>query len=155
MKAFFKCVVAVLTSMTAVSSALAGAWGVGSFDNDDALDWVLELQQTKTAKLLVETLGAIDAKSRYVEAPECANGLAAAEVVAAARGRPSKKVPEDVTAWLKRVKPTIGPDLVKQAKAAVTFCRDNPNSELRQLFEESKDFKGWLADTANLLSRIK
>lgn len=27
-------------------NAFAGAWGVGSFDNDDALDWIAELEKT-------------------------------------------------------------------------------------------------------------
>jgi hypothetical protein len=145
----------MLATLIVASPAFAGAWGVGSFANDDALDWVLELEQATASNFLIDTLRAIDANSKYVEAPECTNGLAAAEVVAAALGRPSKALPKEVAAWLKRIRPTISPDLVKHAKGAVTFCRDSPKSELRQLWEESKEFQAWLADTANLLSRLK
>lgn len=138
-----------------VSSAMAGAWGVGSFDNDDALDWTGELERAASPSVLTAALGGINPKSKYVEAPECAAALAAAEVVAAAHGRPSKAFPVEATAWLKRVRPTIGPDLVQQARTAVTFCRDSANSELRQLWMDSKDFQAWLADTANLVTRLE
>jgi hypothetical protein len=137
------------------SSAIAGAWGIGSFDNDDASDWIAELEQADSPGILAATLRGIDSKSNYVEASDCAIVLAAAEVVAAAHGKPSKALPAEAAAWLKRVRPTIGPDLLPQARAAVSFCRDNANSELRQLWMDSKDLRGWLADTANLLSRLQ
>jgi len=143
-----------LTALVA-SAAIAGAWDIGSFDNDDALDWISELEQTHGPGVLMTALSGVHAQSKYVETPNCAIALAAAEVVAAARGRPSKALPFDAAAWLQRVRPTIDPDLLKQARTAVTFCRDNANSELRQLWKDSKDFQGWLADTANLLSRLQ
>ena len=137
------------------SSAVAGAWGIGSFDNDDALDWLSELEEAPNAALLTATLSGIDPRSEYVEAPDCSVALAAAEVVAAAHGRPSKSLPAEAIAWLKRVHPSIAPELIQQARTAVTFCRDDANSELRQLWADSKDFPAWLTDTASLLSRLK
>lgn len=142
-------------TLLVASSAIAGAWGIGSFDNDDALDWISELEQANSPAALTAPLGGIDAKSKYVEAPDCAMALAAAEVIAAAHGRPSKALPAEATQWLKRVHPTIGPALVQQAHTTVTLCRDAANSELRQLWADSKDFQAWLADTANLLSRLE
>jgi hypothetical protein len=137
------------------SSAVAGTWQIGSFDNDDAADWLAELEQADGPSVLTATLRGVDPKAKFVEAPDCAMALAAAEVIAAARGRPSNALPAEAGAWLKRVRPTVGPDLAEQARTAVTFCRDNANSELRQLWMDSKDFPAWLADTANLLSRLR
>jgi hypothetical protein len=137
------------------SSAFAGAWGIGSFDNDDALDWLSELEAAASPAVLTAALSGIDAKAKYVEAPDCSIALASAEVVAAAHGRPSKTLPAEATAWLKRVRPSISPELLQQARTAVAFCRDHANSELRQLWADSKDFQGWLADTADLSSRLK
>lgn len=54
-----------------VPFAWAGAWGVGSFENDDSLDWVLELQRASGPQLLVSTLQRVDQKSKYIEAPDC------------------------------------------------------------------------------------
>lgn len=143
-----------ITALVA-SVAFAGAWGVGPFDNDDALDWVAELERAASPKVLISALSEIGPKSQYVEAPECSIALAAAEVVAAAHGRPSKTLPAEVTAWIGRVRPVIEPELFAHARTAVAFCRDNAQSELRQLWSESKEFQVWLADTADLLARLK
>jgi hypothetical protein len=64
-----------------------GAWGFGSFDNDDAADWIFELEESSGVTALVSAFKAIK-PDRYLEAPECSVALAAAEVVAALRGRP-------------------------------------------------------------------
>lgn len=134
--------------------AFAGAWGAGSFDNDDALDWISELEQAASPSVLFLAFTGVSSESDYVEAPRCSAALAAAEVVAAAQGRPSKALPNEVRRWLKRVRPTIGAELVRNARGAVSFCRDSQNSELRQLWAESEDFQAWLAGTASLLSRL-
>jgi hypothetical protein len=150
-----KAALGITLAVLVASLAMAGAWDIGSFDNDDALDWIAELERADNPGVLTATFSGINAKSKYVEAPDCSIALAAAEVVAAARGRASKGLPAEAAAWVKRVRPTIGPDLLQQARTAVTFCRDNANSELRQLWLDSKHLQGWLADTANLLSRLQ
>jgi hypothetical protein len=137
-----------------VSPAFAGAWGSGSFENDDALDWIASLEHAKDASVLATALSAVNPKSDYVQAPDCSVALAAAEVVAAAHGQPSKTLPVEASAWLKRVHPT-GSELTGRAQNAVAFCRDSQNSELRQLWAESNDYQAWLADTAGLLARLK
>jgi hypothetical protein len=134
-------------------TALAGASNVGSFDNDDALDWVDGLERAGSS-VLATTLREVDAKAEYVEAPQCSVALAAAEVVAAAHGHPAAQLPAPVTAWLKRVAPSATPELLAQARAAVKTCRDSDRSELRQLWLESDESTAWLADTAGLLSRL-
>jgi hypothetical protein len=145
----------VWSAALVTSQAFAGAWGFGSFENDDALDWVSELERASGPKVLADALRDINPGSKYVEAPDCSVALAAAETVAAAHGRASKGLPGEASAWLKRVKPVVGAELVERARTAVTFCRDDENSELRQLWAASKDFQAWLADTANLLSRLE
>jgi hypothetical protein len=100
-------------------------------------------------------LSGINPAANYVEAPECSAALAAAEVVAAAYGKPSKALPAGARTWIRRVRPAVNADVLKMARTAVGFCRDGKNSELRQLWAESKDYQEWLADTASLLSRLK
>jgi Domain of unknown function (DUF4259) len=137
-----------------VPFAWAGAWGVGSFENDDALDWVSELQRASGPQLLVSTLQRVDEKSKYIEAPDCSVALAAAEVVAAARGKPAASLPAEVTSWIARVQPNVDARLLEAARSAVTNCRDGKNSELRDLWLEG-DGKAWLNDSARLLARLK
>jgi hypothetical protein len=145
----------LLLALVGVSEALAGAWGYGSFENDDALDWVAELKHASGPQILASTLRQVDSNGSYIEAPTCSLALAAAEVVAGARGFPSKTLPPEVTAWINRVRPTVSADLLAAARSAVETCRDGKNSELRELWQDSEDVKAWLADTANLLTRLK
>ena len=64
-----------------------GAWGLGNFDNGDALDWVVDLKEPSGLGILEKPLSAVQTKSHgYLEAPECSIALAAAEVVAALCG---------------------------------------------------------------------
>src|SRR5258706_1655777 len=75
-----------------------GAWDVGSFDNDDAEDWAAEFEESPSMSSVIESLERAIA-SRYVEAPEGAIAIAAAEVVAAVAGSPSPTLPEGIAAW--------------------------------------------------------
>jgi len=134
--------------------AWAGAWGFGSFENDDALDWVSELERVSGPQILVAALHSIDPKAKYIDAPDCAVALAAAEVVAAARGHPVAALPAEVTRWIVRTRPRVDTDLLAMARSAVTACRDGKNSELRDLWLEG-DGKAWLDDSAKLLARLK
>jgi Domain of unknown function (DUF4259) len=65
-----------------------GAWGHGSFENDDAADWVheFELQGASAVVPAQESVSKIP-EDEYLEAPEASVAIAAAEIVAAARER--------------------------------------------------------------------
>jgi uncharacterized protein DUF4259 len=145
----------MLLLLGGVSFALAGAWGFGSFENDDALDWVADLEHATGPQLLASTLQQIDSKAEHIEAPDCLLAFAAAEVVAAVRGHPAKTIPSEVTTWIKRVHPKVNADLLAIAHSAVMACRDSKNSELRDLWQHSKDANAWFDDTANLLQRLQ
>lgn len=84
--------IAVGLVMTALSgSASAGAWGSGSFENDDALDLSTNLAQQPDTALVYQTLrGAVRDRTAYLEAPDGSAAVAAAEVVAALKGHPCK-----------------------------------------------------------------
>ena len=71
-----------------------GAWGVGHFDNDDAGDWVWELEDTGTASPVTAAFAAVEAEANYLEAPDACIALAAAEVVAAWAGNPAAETPD-------------------------------------------------------------
>jgi hypothetical protein len=67
-----------------------GAWDAGSFDNDDAADWLADFCDGPDGERItgaLSTVAEMDA-GEYLEAPECSVGLAAAEVVAALKGVP-------------------------------------------------------------------
>jgi hypothetical protein len=117
--------------------AIAGAWGEGNFENDDALEWSHDCTRSTGAKYLAATLNkAVNAE--YIEAQDGSKGIAAAEVVAAARGRPSVDLPKELGAWLGKQSKQEIQTLVPLAIRALQKIRNREKSELRQLWDEAK-----------------
>ena len=137
-----------------------GAWGHGIFDNDDAADWVFELEEAADDGVLERTLSAVASApaDAYVEAPEAAAALAAAEVVAAAvTGSQEALVAggsysEGALVWVQSHGERVGPELVPLALAAVRRARDS--SELRELWDEAEPDE-WLAEVGGLERRLQ
>ena len=128
-----------------------GAWGHGNFENDDAADWLLQLEESEGLDVVASALEAVGGDD-YLEAPECTVGLAAAEVVAALIGYPAQALPEEVASWL--VGRSIEPDdpLVNEARDAV--ARIGGDSELSELWQETDDYDDWKAVLSDLTERL-
>lgn len=129
-----------------------GTWGHGPFENDDALDWVNELADGG-AELVADTLAVPDdPESLDLDAPDGQVILAAAEVVAAALGRPlAGTLPAEVTAFL-----ATRPDLAHlraSALAAVPLV-GAPGSELAELWGDSDDGTAWRQTLTDLQTRL-
>lgn len=88
-----------------------GAWGVGSFENDDAGDFLGDVTDSGDLSLIREALDNVLTSTEYVEAPDACMAIVAAEVVAAALGRPTlaAQQEEDLTRWLSRIRPRRRP----------------------------------------------
>ena len=128
-----------------------GAWGYGNFDNDDASDWVWELEESSDDTVLKRAFEAVST-GEYVEAPDCAVALAAAEVVAALREHPVEKLPEGVVAWVSARNATASDELLAVARRAVETIL--AESEMRELWEETEDFAEWQKLLQGLLVRL-
>jgi len=126
-----------------------GAWGARSFENDDALDWVWELQESSDDSVVRAALAAVRDDGQ-VEAPEAACACAAAEVVAAAAGAPAEWLPEEVTAWVASHGPAVA-GLRAEAHTAVQQVATR--SELQELWAETGDDE-WDKAVADLLGRL-
>src|SRR4051794_41896831 len=74
-----------------------GAWEVGPFENDTALDWAADLRSGGAEAVRVALSAAADG---FLDAREGEEVVAAAEVVASALGEPAPNLPGDVTAWI-------------------------------------------------------
>jgi hypothetical protein len=129
-----------------------GAWAHGGFDNDDALDFASELVAGQTWEPVSEALASvIEAEDGYVEAPEASTALAAAEVVAAAVGRPAAQLPAEVTAW---VASAAAPEAELVGRARRAAERVLGDSELADLWGESPDSALWRREVEGLLGRL-
>lgn len=138
-----------------VPYAKAGAWDSGSFDNDDALDWAAQCARSKGASLISATLSAALIEG-YLEAPECSAAVAAAEVVAAAKGKANKSLPKELSSWLGRQQKEEIAKLAPVATKAVSRILNGPKSELQELWQENKkDFPVWKSHMQNLVVRLK
>ena len=127
-----------------------GAWGTGVFDNDEALDWVWELEDggiTAIESALDEAI-----RSSDLSAPTDVEAIAAAEVVAAAIGRPLPGLSEDIVALVAHVAPSVTPEHAARARTAVE--RVLSASELAELWAETDDADTWRGLVENLIARL-
>lgn len=129
-----------------------GTWNTGSFDNDDALDWLYELEEAVDLEILEDAFETIfDQQDGMPDGPDCMIALAAAEVVACLLGNPDENVPDEVVSWVKN-RPEPEDDLIKQARGAIRIILRN--SELKQLWSETDDYAEWMAVSEALLARL-
>lgn len=131
-----------------------GAWGSGSFENDDALDWKSDLSASSDWSVVqaafdqVLALGPDD----DLEAPDASVALAAAEVVAAAMDAPAGVLPDEVMDWVAGHGDAVVPDHAKGAYRAV--MRVAAQSELLELWEETGDASDWQSAVVDLQKRL-
>lgn len=136
-----------------------GAWGAGSFENDDALDWLFDLK-TRGAPHVAEAITSITslADTGYIEAPDATIALAAAEVIAAVRTGDEGRLPDDAREALTalrgggRIEALSDPLLTSKAHAAVS--RILARSELQELWDETDDAEAWRGAVSGLLGRL-
>ncbi len=133
-----------------------GAWGISSFDNDDAADWLEELLLADNLLILYSAFEMVD--EEYLEFPDACNALAAAEVVLALKGNTRKGVPAKAQQWVQQHQSSATADelaeLTKMAIAAVKKVT-SPDSELDELWQESEDYDDWLEDIITLKEALK
>ncbi len=133
-----------------------GAWGIGSFDNDDAADFLSDVTEGTDLAPVREILSTALGADEYLEAPDASQAIAAAEIVAAVLGRPTSAAQreDELIEWIGRVKPTTDAALVAQAGQALDRILA-PNSELLELWEEADEFAEWQATVTALRSQLR
>jgi hypothetical protein len=131
-----------------------GAWGINTFENDDAADWFSEFCNEPDEELLVEAFESVnDIGDDYLEAPESSAALAAAEVIAALLEKPSANLPDEAKECLNRLKLKPNEKLLTAARKAIE--RVKTDSELKELWDESDDAAQWQAAVEDLAARLK
>jgi Domain of unknown function (DUF4259) len=131
-----------------------GAWGAKSFDNDDALDWIAELEEASDTAPIKEALEAvIESEGEYLEAPECSTALAAAEVIAALKGAPGPDLSDEVNDWVGNHKQKVSSSLIELALKAIN--RIKTDSELKGLWDDTGDATEWYQAVGDLEMRLK
>ncbi len=110
-----------------------GVFGDGPFDNDDAVDWLGELDSLES----VEAALALEKGERFYEIDEVSEAYAAAGVVAAllegVRGLVPARLFKHLTAAFASTPPTTRATLIAAAISATKVATASRASELRQL----------------------
>ena len=127
-----------------------GEWGTGSFENDDAADWLAELGSRVPDDLTQILLQAAD-NPAYLEAPASRIAVAAAEVIAALNASPAPEAPPEIVQWTTNRQASI-PQLKAVALRALERVRKN--SELKDLWLEADGLNDWIAAIQDLQTRV-
>lgn len=120
-----------------------GTWSAGSFGNDDALDYVEGLSSFDT---VIETVAALSAQSKGLEAGDACAALAACDLLAAGLERPPGDLPELPDLKLR----AVPGETLDQAKALVKHVR--ATSDLAELWEDEAE--EWHDELDALLVRL-
>jgi hypothetical protein len=130
-----------------------GAWGPCSFENDGALDWVAELGPGGLEAIRGALKAVVQAGAHtYIDVDDANFAIAAAEVIAAARGPRPEGLPDDVVGWLEENGGRITTRDVALALKAVARVR--ASSELQELWAGHGPDNEWDRQVANLLARL-
>lgn len=136
-----------------------GAWGAGSFENDDAMDWTYEVKSVEDVakpfeRLKRESDAHPDQGDMYIEVDFACELVAAAETVAMMMGRRIPDFPEELEQAVggRQDVPKL---LYHQARNALIGVLRN--SELAELWEEAAEVGGeneWTAEMGELSRRL-
>ena len=126
-----------------------GTWSTAGFGNDEALDWLAELQEADDALAFIrETL----------DSGSTEGTVAAAEVLALHAGHGSADAHPDAVDWCagKAAPPT---DLRHAAADALQAILDDPDADghdtWAELGEDDEDYLAWLANLKSLQVRLR
>lgn len=131
-------------------------WGIRTFENDDATDWIDGFARDPDPRSLAEAL--LPSRLSADEVPpalptqEAHIALAAAEVIAAWCGRPAPELPPTVTAWLLGRTQAVTSDLLLDARQAVQRIAER--SDLRGAWESSHKLEAWQGALDDLRERL-
>jgi hypothetical protein len=125
-------------------------WGTGSFENEDAQNWLGQLKSLRMEDL--RQIFAHAGQSDYIQAPQASVIVAAAEVLAALKGAPSEKLPPEIADWITHATNTSSPELNQLAIEAVDQVRRN--SELKDLWLEAEGLNEWSSALRDLGQRL-
>jgi tetratricopeptide (TPR) repeat protein len=131
-----------------------GSWDVSVFGNDESRAWLAELIGASNCEPIFRALvnAAKIGKDEYLQAPDCERALAAAELVACARGKASGEVPPNLKAWLAEQRFVAGAQIVDMAIQVIE--RIVTNSELKELWDDTDSKQEWLDCVESLRGRL-
>jgi hypothetical protein len=129
-----------------------GTWGYKTFENDGAADWLYDLEEATEPGFLLKPLrAAIRAKGK-IDLDDALEGLAAAEILAAARFDPPRDLPRIGRSWVKRMGFVPKDADLNLARGAVE--KISKKSELADTWDSEGKFAAWQKEVKRLSQRL-
>lgn len=121
-----------------------GSWDVGSFDSDEALDWLAETEDAAGVEQALQDV-------RFDSARRCVEAIAACEIVAATLGQSDS---QHALEWLaERPGTTFEPAMIEAARGLVEGIENS--SELQALWDEGSVNDAWHLAVRDLVQRLE
>lgn len=133
-----------------------GTWSTGSFGNDNAADFLAELQGVEDLSAIERALEEAEEEGAELSADVAAAAVAACEVLAALAEQPGGDYEEsaDATDWVESVEVDVPPKLLARGVRVLERVLADA-SELCQLWQESDDYEVWRRSVHDLRSRLE
>ncbi|PIF78283.1 uncharacterized protein DUF4259 [Variovorax sp. 54] len=126
-----------------------GTWSTAGFGNDDALDWLAELQEADDALAFIQ---------ETLDSGSTEGTVAASEVLALLAGQGSADAHPDAVDWC--AGKAAPPAALRHAAAdALLAILDDPDADghdtWAELGEDDEDYLAWLANLKSLQARLR
>ena len=130
-----------------------GAWGLGVFDNDCAMDWLQELTESSGLSAIKMALAAVIDSMDYMEVDEGSAGLAAIEIINLLKGNGPSDTPEYVMEWVHNNEQHDVSSLIPLANSALEKIENPETSEVSALWlEGGYNWAGMVSDIRRRLN---
>jgi hypothetical protein len=123
-----------------------GATGAGPFENDDALDFLDDLEDSdapERREKVESALGRVIRATDYIEAPTMSEAIAAAVVVAACDDPESVVGERNVPRWIDEDPMDVDERLEELATRALHRALDSDDNELWELWVDGDGAEGF------------
>jgi hypothetical protein len=130
-------------------------WNPGNFGNEEAILWLEKLLTSGSESTIREAITCIGLypEDEYLDAEYCSYALAAAEMIAAAKGCPAREeFPDEAKEWLEANPFNPDEELLKETRKAVDRILNN--SELKELWQEGCANDEWHLTLIDLRRRL-
>lgn len=130
-----------------------GSWGLGTFEDDIACDWLEDLQDSDPIAFFAHCLNLSDIQ--YIEFLACVGVVCTAEMIHSLICEPRTGLPQAAHQWLGEHQ---GLNILAFIPDAIEGLRRvmGPDSEMRELWEDSDGMHdAWMSRTRDLQKRLE
>ncbi len=130
-----------------------GTWGHNAFENDNAADWLVELENSDDPLIVENALACVDKAPADAEMCDCEEAVGAATIAAGARYDPPVRLPRQARRWVKATGFVPSNKLLRLGLRVAKSIRRR--SELQQAWQDSGNLPRWDRSLERLCSKLK